>query len=467
MNEETKNTNFAVYLIEPSANPDHDAVFITPGQGNYYSIIEATGLPAIDLANMERARDLGEWLKTNQPTGPIILCVSDTEDRPEIDTLRDAIQGGNVYFEVRNICCGHDNETEAAHSEDREKFIDILNDINNAAREKWTAYNMTPIERFLSEVQKETYRPLETGINFIDKTLGGGLIRQTLVFLLAAPGTGKTCLAAQIGEALASNGHPVVYINLEMSAEQMIARGLSGYLFRNAGIKYTATDILQGYKWTDEQREKILAAADIYGKDILANMRYNPNGIGSDIDELKKHLDALGEAARSNGQNGPIVILDYLHLLTGGGKDAQERINKATTILKAYARDYTTTVIAIGATNRDSANKLSIAAGRDSSAIDYSGDIVLGLNYEEIESGEVDAKDRDKLARKPVRIMRLKVMKSRFSIEGRHKKLFFWAAYNSFYGEGDKLPEDPYNIPFTEDPEDSEEWTTISSSNDN
>lgn len=53
---------------------------------------------------------------------------------------------------------------------------------------------------------------LKTGITYLDRILGGGLLRGALAMVIGAPGTGKTVLAQQIAFHEASRGGRVLYL---------------------------------------------------------------------------------------------------------------------------------------------------------------------------------------------------------------------------------------------------------------
>ena len=55
-----------------------------------------------------------------------------------------------------------------------------------------------------------------------------------VVSIVGPSGAGKTTLCQQIAEAMARNGKPVVYLNFEMSREQMIAKAISGRTCRKS-----------------------------------------------------------------------------------------------------------------------------------------------------------------------------------------------------------------------------------------
>jgi replicative DNA helicase len=319
------------------------------------------------------------------------------------------------------------------------------------------------MDLFLEKVQTEAYKPYQTGIAFFDELLGGGVIQQSLLLLMAAPATGKTTLCQQIAEEMAARKKPVIYLNFEMSREQMIAKAISGRLSRKGKTK-TATDILQGYRWSAEDKEEITNEINSYQQEIYPFIKYNPDNIGSNIEDITDYLHNIGEAAADQREQAPAVIIDYLHLITSeAGKDVQELIKQTMVVLKDYAMKYNTFVICIVATNRVSnkTGKLSMESGRDSSSIEYTGDYQLTLNYYDIDSGKVSATDQEevsKLQRAEYRKMILRLHKNRLGVSGKKATLLFNAAQNTFYGEYDFTPEDLKEIYAAfEDEEEKEE----------
>ena len=139
------------------------------------------------------------------------------------------------------------------------------------------------VDSFLQAVQTRKYEPLPTGITDIDRALYGGFMRQQLIVLGAAPGVGKTALAQWIFEGIAQKGiSSCVYLNLEMSREQILARSLARMAARQ-GTSINPLQIMQGYNWTEEQRTAITTAAREYKEQIAQRMIYNPDGITTDL----------------------------------------------------------------------------------------------------------------------------------------------------------------------------------------
>ena len=316
------------------------------------------------------------------------------------------------------------------------------------------------IRQFFDDIQTEKYRPYKTGLSFFDSLLYGGLMRQTVTLILAAPGAGKTALCAQIAEAIAQNGRPVAYINLEMSKEQMLARSISSKVTQ-AGIPMTAIDILQGYKWKDDpkKRDAIEKALQEYETTVYPYMRYKGDGKQAELDGISKYLKSVGEKAKANQQEAPAIILDYLHLINDTRKDEAQTIKATLQVLKDYAIQYDTVCIAISATNRDSNKKgyITEASGRDSSGIEYSGDNIISLNFYECELPDrdpekvnpTDVHNMSKLKKRSCRRMTLRVLKGRFIPPGRDKRVYFLASSSRFYAEDEFIPiPDDEKIPF-------------------
>ena len=246
------------------------------------------------------------------------------------------------------------------------------------------------LEDFLLTVQDKesrTFEPIPTGIKDIDRALEGGFIRKTLVTLGAPPAMGKTALAQWIFENIAAAGHHVLYLNLEMSREQLLARSISRLAWKYSKQDFSTLEVLRGYGWTDEQREAITQAAARYKAEIAPTFIYNPDGVGNDIDSILSAMEAETARIKAQGKPAPLVCIDYLQLVDSGDRDAIEGMKAVIFRLKDFAKRENTVVFLIIANNRAS-NKtgtVEMESGRDTSAIEYSGDFMLGLAYTAIE----------------------------------------------------------------------------------
>ena len=239
----------------------------------------------------------------------------------------------------------------------------------------------------VTDTEARTFEPIPTGIKDIDRALEGGFIRGTLVTLGAPPAMGKTALAQYVFENMATAGNDVLYINLEMSREQLLARSISRIAYKYEGKDFSALDILRGYSWTDEDRETITQAAGRYKADIAPCFIYNPDGVTNNIDSILTAMEAETARIKAQGKPAPLVCIDYLQLIDSGEKDAIEGMKGVIFKLKDFAKRENTVVFVIIANNRASnkSGTVEMESGRDTSAIEYSGDLMLGLAYTAIE----------------------------------------------------------------------------------
>lgn len=316
------------------------------------------------------------------------------------------------------------------------------------------------LEDFLLTVSKRDFEPIATGISDLDRALQGGFIRKTLVLLGAPPAMGKTALAQWIFENIAKAGQDVLYINLEMSREQLLARSLSRLVWRNEKKDVSSLDVLRGYEWDDEIRNAVFLAAGSYKRDIAGHFIYNPDGVTNHVDSILKAMEDEATRIKEQGRPTPLVCIDYLQLIDSGERDAIEGLKGVIFKLKDFAKRENTVVFVIMANNRASnrSGVVEMESGRDTSAIEYSGDVMLGLSYTAIEDRRKYVSGTDKNgnpkyeiydleairrlkkdayeAREPVpsvcNEISLKVLKNRFGESERRVNLLFDGKHSTF-----------------------------------
>src|SRR5262249_16508153 len=76
----------------------------------------------------------------------------------------------------------------------------------------------------LKDVALEAGDRTRTGIGELDRVLGGGVVKGSLVLIGGDPGIGKSTLLLQASRALAERGGPVLYVSGEESARQVKLR---------------------------------------------------------------------------------------------------------------------------------------------------------------------------------------------------------------------------------------------------
>ncbi len=84
----------------------------------------------------------------------------------------------------------------------------------------------TEAPRLLTDVGVASGVRRETGLGELDRVLGGGLVRGSVVLIGGDPGIGKSTLALQAACALSASGARVLYVAGEESAEQVKVRAM-------------------------------------------------------------------------------------------------------------------------------------------------------------------------------------------------------------------------------------------------
>src|SRR5258708_4231015 len=77
---------------------------------------------------------------------------------------------------------------------------------------------------------------VSTNLPTLNRMLGGGFEPGTLVFLLGAPGAGKTALANQMADHIANQKRPVVFVSSEDTPHKLLSKTIA----RLGKINYTA-----------------------------------------------------------------------------------------------------------------------------------------------------------------------------------------------------------------------------------
>lgn len=444
----------AIAGIEPlfngSALYSGDIVFVTEGALDAISIAQAGG--AAVALNGTGFNKLIDQLKKKPTAAAIVLCLDNDEAgrraTAEIGAALDEI-GAFCVTGTAAIMGEAQDPAAAEYRKDPNEVLQrngaeaLRQAVTETADETRRQYSMAQqaaeaerqqhtgagmVDAFLSAIQTRKYEPMPTGITDIDRALDGGFMRQWLVLLGAAPGAGKTALAQWIFEGMAKRGTACVYLNLEMSREQILARSFSRIVASN-GDKIRTNVILQGYRWTDEQRAAILKAADEYKATIAPRMIYNPDGVTANLDNILAYIEAEAQRAEKAEAPAPCVVLDYLQIVGGEPReDAASVIKRAVSGLKDYAVKHNTLVFVIIAHNRasNSTGAVSMDSGRDTSALEYSADLQLALTFTKcLKRDGQKPKTPDDLTDEERREITLRVVKGRFGGMGREVDLIF------------------------------------------
>jgi len=308
-----------------------------------------------------------------------------------------------------------------------------------------------------NEITKQAvkYKPISTNIDILDKVLGGGFYQKQLVILGAISSLGKTTLCLQVADNIAKQGQDVLIFSLEMSKEELIAKALSREMYiesrkNGAYMDYnllSTMQILRGDLY-NENKEQIahettqslyLKAQENYKE--FANHVYiselsseNEITIKTIEERIKKQIEITGRK--------PFVVVDYMQIIQrdDGGKTDKQIADSIVINLKRMARNYNITILVISALNRASYTKeVSLDSFRDTSAIEYTADVLIGMQSSVIDNAQTDDNQQRKNSKriniaqkKEEREITIKVLKNRNGMIQDINQINFIAKYNMF-----------------------------------
>ena len=235
-------------------------------------------------------------------------------------------------------------------------------------------------ERYKNYVFESQRSRVVTGFEKIDKYLRGLRAGEVLA-IIGKTGNAKSALVQNIAHNYAKqSSEPVLFFSLEMPVVSVLERsfqietGLSGYEVENETLR-----MLNG------EPSKLSMQANIIFSS-LPNL-YTIEKSGLTLEQVKQ-FTKFGEGNIYKKKSG-LILIDYLSLLDGRGKDIFEQTARLARGLKEVAKELNTPVIFLSQVTKGKSqtDELELDSGRDSGAIAEGADFILGL-WKNDETGE-------------------------------------------------------------------------------
>ena len=380
-------------------------------------------------------------IKENRPKQPLILAFdNDKAGEMAREKLKKELDEKKIDYYIYNLAGEHKDPNEALVA-NREKFAEAVKfgedrkAVEQAAYRKTSAYYRLP--EFMDGIAESVNTPAQTtGFKRLDEALNGGL-RKGLYLIGAITSLGKTTLVLQIADQIAQTGRDVLIFTLEMDAAELISKSISRETFISemkrcgkSGRAKTDIGISDGslYKlYNQKDRDLINRSIEAYGK--YSNHIFYREGMGDiGVDDIRKEI---AEYKRVNGTT-PIVVIDYIQILKPEDIRATDKkiIDTIVSKLARLAREFKIPIIGISSFNRENyTNKVTFKAFKESGSIEYSGDVVMGLQFHG--AGEDNFKDTEAKRKNP-RQVELIILKARKARVGAEIKFEYNAFYNHF-----------------------------------
>jgi len=146
---------------------------------------------------------------------------------------------------------------------------------------------------------------LATGIEGLDRVLGGGLVPGSLLLLAGEPGIGKSTLLLQVAASLAKTEGPVVYVTGEESAEQVAlrARRIDGLTPNLLLLPETSCDAVLAQI---EDMQPSLVVVDSVQTAVLDDV----DAVAGSVSQVRQVASRFQHLAKSRGI--PVVLVGHV-----------------------------------------------------------------------------------------------------------------------------------------------------------
>ena len=261
-----------------------------------------------------------------------------------------------------------------------------------------------------------------------------------------------------MADQIARAGRPVLYFSLEMSKDEIISKSISRLTFIDSRFRRLNVDnreakttrgILVGSLYEGYSKSEIdLIESCIKEYGSFSQRLFIYEGVG----EINSVAIArtLKEFVTATGLY-PVVIVDYLQIIAP--KDPRlsdkQNIDQSVLDLKRLSIDYSIPVIGISSFNRENyTNPVDYSSFKESGAIEYSSDVLLGLQLSGMgelpeEKGarankarELRDKAKEEGRQGRHQDLELKILKNRNGVSA-SLELMFYPKFNFFVAKDD------------------------------
>jgi replicative DNA helicase len=267
---------------------------------------------------------------------------------------------------------------------------------------------------------------LSTGFAKFDE-MTGGLHGGELLILAARPSMGKTALALNIAQHVATHPQmrkPVAVFSLEMSSASLLTRLLC------SAARVDQHKFRAGFLNADERRKLQVALADLTDSPLFLDDTAGVN-----------LMDIHSKLRRMQAEHGlSLVVIDYLQLMSSRGRseNRNQEVSAISRGLKLMAKDLDVPFVVLSQLSRAAETRIGdhkpqLSDLRDSGSIEQDADLVAFIFRE-----EVYKRDREDLRG----LADLIIAKQRNGPIG-NVPLRFLGQFTRFENRAEDLPEEP------------------------
>ena len=430
-----------IEYITKELQPGEDKfIYICEGWADALSF-EDVGKKAIALHSTQQINKLKEYIDTNTFTASkyvyMLCCDNDEAGHKANSELAEYFTEKNINYHKVQIPKEYKDINEwYIETGDKDIFKGLLNPFKNQ-----TVLNYID-NSFLKDIERmKGFKGRSTGFKNLDKEING--VVPGLYVLGAISSLGKTTYITQLADQMASRGEHIIFFSLEQSRFELVAKSISRQTcILNPKEAKTSLAIMQNTDVADITIKAVEQYQPIAHNTIIVEGNFNINVI-SIREYVEQYIAFTGIK--------PVVVLDYLQILRpiNDRLTDKQQVDYNVTELKRISRDYDIPIFVICSFNRDNyTTTVDFTSFKESGAIEYSADVVMGLQLkvmEEIQEmkkptvSQIRNKINDAKNETPRRVELI-------GLKNRNGKSYFKCNYKyypafNYFEEADTIPE--------------------------
>lgn len=349
-------------LYNPSAF-DSPAFYVVEGPLDALAILDE-GKPAVALCGTNYEEVVAASVSRGYRGTIIAALDSDAEGRKAQERFMLALKQSGLYGVEFSYHRGAKDAAEARCIEPVQFSVDIARAYEKAVqtrREKLLGSYHEALRHLRVQgpgdvlrgicFNEDSVHPVPTGFRQLDHWLGGGLM-PGLYLVGSAATVGKTSLCLQIADQIAEAGHPVMFVSVVQRANELIAKSIARYLYRERPERgaqpLSPNEILDCRRrsnWNGAQSGSVIEISRWYLSHIAPYLRLAEGTGRPSVADIRSASELMSE---KYGGTMPVIIIDYLQLIANDSDEVGRlMLLKSTLGLRQLARDLRTPVLAI------------------------------------------------------------------------------------------------------------------------
>lgn len=357
--------------------PSNSTLILTEGEFDSLSL-ESIGIKSIALGGVGNYEKFINNLDRNDLT---ILTAFDN-DKVELNS-KQYIKIPDKYNDINEWLIGNKEEFK----------VSVYNQLETMKRPD-NLYNYMS-NNFMQDIESYSkFKDRKTGFSNLDEitSLYPGL------YVLGGLSTlGKTTFIHQMADQMAEMGEHILFFSLEMATLELMTKSIARLSVLNDNGSYNLSNGVSALdvrlRDTNKKQQQSISKAIKNYEPISKRFNIIEGNFNTDITQIKNYVR---QYIKKNDVQ-PVVIVDYLQIIPDNSDSwsNKDKIDKIVTTLKQLSRDYNIAVIVVSSFNRTNyLTPVGFESFKESGGIEYSADVVWGLQLQAIHDSIFSSKEK-------------------------------------------------------------------------